>query len=1271
MHKENHILQSLALLMKLHLNYIVLLIGFFWALESNSTSRKTPVTSHEHDKPAPRRIPVPSHKEGFNTDAATKSIRKISLSAPEIKPLPVSTRLPNGEAGRDQSASGIGLFSHYGTADGLCLDALAYGKSILCDNKGNMWFATSGGGVSKFDGKAFTTFTTARGMADNIVWCISDDKSGNIWFGTELGGVSKYDGISFQTFTKAQGLPSNAVYSMTEDTHGNMWFGTFGGGVSRYDGKTFTNYSIAEGLVHNLVRCIYEDSEGNLWFGTEEGISRFDHSWYKNTCHTQTCKHNLKDVKQLELHRQEMKKYFTNYTVKHGLSNNFVQSVKEDKKGNLWFATSGGGACRFDGKSFQRFTTKEGMANNIVWSIEEDMVGNLWFGTYGGGVCKYDGKTFTTLTSAQGLSNNIVLSIAKDFHGNLWFGTYGGGVSKYDGQSFTTFTGTQGLTNDLVWTIAQDTEGNYWFGTYAGVSKYNKQSFTNYTIHQGLPNNIVRSIASDKKGRMWFGTFSGATVFDGKTFTTYNTKQGLVNDVVRSILCDKKGRMWFGTDGGISMFDGLGFTNYTVEQGLENNIILGIFEDSRGVIWFATSGGGVSRFDGNDFINFTTRQGLSSNIVWSIAEDSRKNMWFGTSRGLSLLNKNAEQEVCNKAKDRKDKALIAFTNFTKSNGLPDDYINAVRFDLQDNLILGLNSGLFVISIFELEKIWNQNLKARPEANYSGFVKGKTYNQFTGYPVKDVNAGQSNGAMYVDREGILWVGHGANGVTRVDLHAIPKYIRPPKLFINSIKLNEEKISWYGTPKAADLHYDSTVVSQQEVALFGRALTKEERKEMQKKYKHVSYTGISPWYPLPENLVLPYSCNNVSFDFNAVETDRNRMVLYQYILEGYSNNWTPPAQQTHATFGNISEGTYTFKVRACNPEGIWSEPTAYVFTILPPWYRNWWMLGFYVMMGSLMVFTLVWLNSRRLIDRARELKIKVMEATHVILTQKEEVERQKVEAEKQKEIAEYQRKIAEDQRLQVQVKNREMLDSIEYAKRIQTAILPPQRLVKSFLHNSFILYLPKDIVAGDFYWMESIDDVIYFAICDCTGHGVPGALVSVVCHNALNRSVNEFGEREPGKIFDKTRQLLQENFAKSEQDVKDGMDASLCALNLQAMELLWSGANNPLWIYRAGENRLEETKADYQPIGLGYRERPFTTHRFSLNKGDIIYMFTDGYADQFGGTANRKFTKGKFRSLILSIAQLPMDEQYDKLLLHHHTWRGRGFQVDDICVIGVRV
>jgi serine phosphatase RsbU (regulator of sigma subunit) len=263
------------------------------------------------------------------------------------------------------------------------------------------------------------------------------------------------------------------------------------------------------------------------------------------------------------------------------------------------------------------------------------------------------------------------------------------------------------------------------------------------------------------------------------------------------------------------------------------------------------------------------------------------------------------------------------------------------------------------------------------------------------------------------------------------------------------------------------------------------------------------------------------------------------------------------------------------------------------------------------------------------------------------------------------------IIEKQKKEVEHQKQEILDSIEYAKRIQTAILPPPRIVKEFLKNSFILYLPKDIVAGDFYWMESVDDKIYFAACDCTGHGVPGAMVSVVCNTALSRSLNEFGLRNTGEIFDQTRALVLDNFAKSDEEVQDGMDASLAALDVTTRKLMWSGANNPLWIYRKADKTIQEIKADKQPIGKGYDNTPFSSHELSLYEGDIIYLFTDGYADQFGGERGKKLTKAKFREKLLSIAPLPMEEQRKELLDFHDSYRGGLAQVDDICVIGVRV
>lgn len=272
--------------------------------------------------------------------------------------------------------------------------------------------------------------------------------------------------------------------------------------------------------------------------------------------------------------------------------------------------------------------------------------------------------------------------------------------------------------------------------------------------------------------------------------------------------------------------------------------------------------------------------------------------------------------------------------------------------------------------------------------------------------------------------------------------------------------------------------------------------------------------------------------------------------------------------------------------------------------------------------------------------------------------------------QKKIIEKQKHEVEHQKELVDEKNKEITDSINYAKRLQDAILPSEKTWFSDLPNSFILYQPKDIVAGDFYFMEKVGSYLFIAAADCTGHGVPGAMVSVVCSNALTRAVKEFGLIETGKILDKTRELVIETFSKSESNVKDGMDISLVRIDLNRTGLIqWSGANNPLVYF--SENRIHELKPDKQPIGYSFELKNFTSHDVQLSKNDCFYIFTDGYADQFGGEKRKKFKTSKMKELFISIVDQPMNNQRNILNESFENWRGHLEQIDDVCVIGVRI
>lgn len=306
------------------------------------------------------------------------------------------------------------------------------------------------------------------------------------------------------------------------------------------------------------------------------------------------------------------------------------------------------------------------------------------------------------------------------------------------------------------------------------------------------------------------------------------------------------------------------------------------------------------------------------------------------------------------------------------------------------------------------------------------------------------------------------------------------------------------------------------------------------------------------------------------------------------------------------------------------------------------------------------------------------------------------------EQKNSIIEDQKQILENQKHILEEKNTEIMDSITYAKRIQTAILPSDKFFSEMLPNAFVLYKPKDIIAGDFYWLEHVaeENRLLFAAADCTGHGVPGAMVSVVCNNALNRSVREFSLMNPSEILDKTRELVIEQFEKSESEVKDGMDISMISMKQKAneeLQLEWSGANNPIWIIRKnegvnqlqtinqqtgeeilrepnieeGEYVLYEMKADKQPIGKYADPKPFTNWIIHVRKEDSLYIFTDGFQDQFGGDRGKKFMASKMKKMMLEFQNLPIHEQKELLDHRFEDYRGDHEQIDDVCVIGIKI
>jgi ligand-binding sensor domain-containing protein len=982
-------------------------------------------------------VAIPATGSTAFTLQTKEGTQHIELFAPSIHPL------GNGEVG------GYTFMQNYNTEQGLALSSIS---CAYMDNTGNLWFGTAGGGISRYDGKSFTNYTTANGLAGNLIKSITQDKMGNMWFGTNGNGVSKYDGNCFTTYTTVDGLAHNIVKNILADRNGNLWFATEGGisklhidKVGEIETSRFTNFTKEQGLLSNTILCIAEDKSGDIWFGTSQGVSKYISS--KN--------HKLQDS------------LFINYTVEEGLINNSISCMTIDHDGNLWVGSSGGICIHKPSESkkpFVQFPISKELSNRAIsiYAITEDDGRNLWIAT-GIGVYRYsnkeknrsDVKDVTLFTAAEGLSSDVIISITKDKSGNLWFGNNGGGVNKYTNSSFTSFNTNRGLVSNKVWSIKEDESGNNWFGTNQGISKYDGKAFTNFSAKWISAN--VRSVLKDKNGSLWFGNSYGITKYDGKSFINYGTAQGFMNSSVLSSLEDRNGNLWFGTYGsGVSKFDGKSFTNYTTAQGLANNTIKCIAEDKDGNIWLGTNGNGVSMYDGKSFTNYTTAQGLANNSILSMLVDKKGNLWIGTfGGGISKYNPSALQTNTH----------TYFTNYTTADGLANDVIYAIVEDKANSILwFGTNfglSGLIQDSVGD-----EQHLPAF-----------ENYGNYNGSPIRDVNTG----AMFIDSKGIMWIGTG-EGLERFDYKAIrKKSSEPPNVLIQSIRIQEEKVCWHNLKthaqkNSAGNYYnnkqDSLALLNEEVSNFGHALSDLQRNAMYDFYHDIKFDSITRFYALPTNLELPFNHNNVTFDFAAIEPGTPQLVRYQYFLDGYDKDWNAVTSSSTAVFGNIQEGSYTFKLKAQSPDGIWCEPISFSFKVLPPWYRTWWMY---------LSYTLAILSAIVLFFRWRTASLR----NEKVLLEKT-VQERTAEVVEQKELIEKKNELVEE-------KQKEILDSINYAKRIQYTLLAQDDVLQQNLKHFFILFQPKDIVSGDFYWATSVIDKknegsenkstrFYFAICE---------------------------------------------------------------------------------------------------------------------------------------------------------------------------------------------
>ena len=408
-----------------------------------------------------------------------------------------------------------------------------------------------------------------------------------------------------------------------------------------------------------------------------------------------------------------------------------------------------------------------------------------------------------------------------------------------------------------------------------------------------------------------------------------------------------------------------------------------------------------------------------------------------------------------------------------------------------------------------------------------------------------------------------------------------------------------------------------------------------------------------YPMESNLVLPYAKYDITFNLAGISLRDPNSIKYQYQLKGASDAWKIQDGKDELNFTGLSQGNYELNVLASKNGGEWTtEPVTYKFSIAQPFWQSWWfwMLSSLIVVAGVLLF--VRYRTYRLLRDKEALEQIVQERTVEINEQKTEIEKSR------DEIAKYAKDIT---------------DSIKYAKRIQNAIFPVQKEVQKVFPECMVFFKSKDLVSGDFYFADKLGSKRIFAAVDCTGHGVPGGFMSIVANNLLQQAIRQNGLTKPSEILNYASTGITNTLHQTydESTVKDGMDVALCTWNEETNLVEYAGAYNPLYLFRDG--KLIEYKGDRFPAGtfIGEQVNRFTNHEIEVKSGDMLYVFSDGFADQFGGPNGKKFMIRRFKKLLAEIHQKSLHEQHDQLTLAYKNWKGNLEQVDDIVIMGVKI
>jgi ligand-binding sensor domain-containing protein/serine phosphatase RsbU (regulator of sigma subunit) len=1029
---------------------------------------------------------------------------------------------------------------------------------------------------------------------------------------------------NFINYNVGEGLEQSDILCVSQSSNGFLLYGSNGGGLGYYDGYRFNAVKEKNGLANNVVFSISTDANNNIWVATNGGVSELTPNLKKvlrslNPGTPFYCSFYSNEQDRLYFGSGKGLFYLDNssdslvklVTGNEQLNGAFINTVYTDADANLWIGTRQKGVFRVKGNEVISFTEKEGLPSNYVKTVIGSE-GKIWVGTLMGLslIENNEIKEFSLPNRADG---HLTITSATKYRDELVFGALNNHlyfVNPKD-NSFRLINKLNGFDFQKVWSVFTDNESNLWFGTVGqGLSKFNS-TFTYYNQANGLQGSYINTVYCNDE-EVWLG-YKGAgidIIKNNEIVKTLSTKE--IGSSIMNRIINIDGKMFIGRNGGLSVYDQGKIAVIPFSKG-EKTDVYSIYSNEKTV--FVGTKLGLYELKGDSLVRVLDSP--SDFIFDIIAKD--ETLYLASNNGYYTFKNNKFEFVSEQE------------NFSAGR------VRSFVLDEKGGLWIATNEGIYVKTkndyskideqkgmssdnVYFLQKdadgyIWAGTNKGVDRIQIASFYKNKERLNVRGYSKAEGLIGvESNlNSVSLSSKNQLWLGT-INGVYLYNKIGDEINKIPPQITLNNIKLNFNDVNWSKYTK--DVH-----------AVSG----------------------------LPTSLELNHTNNNFIFEYVGISLKNPDKVFYQYKLEGLDQDWLPITKDRKAVYTALTPGDYTFMLKAKNNDDVWQEtPVEFSFTIFPPWYQTRIFYISVVLLIIIAIYLIMYFRTRNLKKTQQKLTQQVDERTKELREEKEKVELINIEIEEQKTV--------------IEVANKNITDSINYAKKIQEAILPKSDKLEKYVSNISVLYLPKDVVSGDFYWFDKLDSKLILAAADCTGHGVPGAFMSMIGVNNLNQIILENNITNPSNILSELNVAIKKVLRQEDKgsESRDGMDISICTIDVANNKLQYAGAFRPLLYIR--DNELMEIKGSRNPIGGNAPiDFEYSLNEMEFKEGDVFYMFSDGYPDQFGGAKGKKFMNKRLKQLFMDNHKKSPEEQKEILKKEFYAWMRDEEQVDDILVM----